>query len=122
MRLAAAGFCCLFILLGVALIPYAGIENDEALFSAPIYLQISRHLFRNWVPLMVMSYVGTLKTWIYFPIFKILGVSVWSVRLPMVLTGALTVWFFFELMRSHARPHSRAVWGRLSWPPTLPFS
>ncbi len=46
---------------------------------------------------MVMSYVGALKTWIYVPIFKIFGVSVWSVRLPMVLLGALTTWFFFRL-------------------------
>jgi hypothetical protein len=94
MRLAAGSFCCLFILLGLALIPYAGVQNDEALFSVPIYLFGYRHL---QIPLMVMSYVGTLKTWIYVPIFKIFGTSVWSVRVPMVLTGALTVWFFFKL-------------------------
>jgi 4-amino-4-deoxy-L-arabinose transferase-like glycosyltransferase len=46
---------------------------------------------------MVLSYLGALKTWIYVPIFKIFGVSVWSVRLPMVVAGALTVWFFFRL-------------------------
>jgi 4-amino-4-deoxy-L-arabinose transferase-like glycosyltransferase len=97
MRVAAGAFCCLFLLLGMALIPYAGVQNDEALFSAPIYLLISKHIFRNWVPLMLLSYLGALKTWIYVPIFKIFGVSVWSVRLPMVLTGALTVWFFFRL-------------------------
>jgi 4-amino-4-deoxy-L-arabinose transferase-like glycosyltransferase len=46
---------------------------------------------------MVMSYVGTLKTVLYLPIFAVAGTSVWSVRLLMVLSGALTIWFFYCL-------------------------
>src|ERR1700679_460734 len=97
MRLAAAVLCGTFVLLGFALIPYAGVQNDEALFSVPIYLLISKHLFKDWPPPMVLSYLGALKTWLYVPIFKILGVSVWSVRLPMVLVGSLTIWIFLKL-------------------------
>ena len=53
---------------------------------------------------MVMSYVGALKTWIYAPIFHFAGVNIWTVRLPMVLAGALTVFFFFKLTQRSAGP------------------
>lgn len=95
--------CCLFLLLGASLIPYAGVQNDEALFSIPIYLFNPRELcigiFHHCIALMVMSYVGTLKTLLYVPILKIFGASVWSVRLPMVFAGALTIYFFYDLVR-----------------------
>lgn len=94
--------CGLFILLGAALLPYAGVQNDEALFAAPLYEQNSKDfcisLFHHQAPMMVMSYVGTLKTLIYMPILHFFGSSVWSVRLPMVLAGALTVFFLYSLV------------------------
>jgi hypothetical protein len=96
-------FCCLFILLGAALIPYAGIQNDEALFTVPMYTLNSGHL---QIPLMVMSYVGTLKTVLYLPIFAIAGANVWSLRLPMVLAGALTIWIFYRLSTRVSGPRA----------------
>src|SRR5208283_3723748 len=93
-RLTVTGFCCLFVLLGAALIPYAGVQNDEALFASPIYSLNPNGL---QIPLMVMSYVGTLKTLLYLPIFAVAGTTVWSVRLPMVLSGALTIFIFYGL-------------------------
>ena len=95
--------CCLYILLGASLIPYAGVQNDEALFSIPLYLfnpkDLSISIFHHRVPLMVMSYVGTLKTFLYAPILRIFGANVWSIRLPMVLAGAATIYFFYKLVR-----------------------
>ncbi len=93
--------CCFFILAGFAFIPYLGIQNDEALFATPLYLMNPRDfcisVFHRQVPLMVMTYIGTLKTAIYIPIFKIFGGNVWSTRVPMVVVGALTVFFFFKM-------------------------
>jgi 4-amino-4-deoxy-L-arabinose transferase-like glycosyltransferase len=97
-----AGLCGLFIVLGSLLIPYAGIQNDEALFASPIYqkqFEFSVRILRHDVPLMVMSYIGTLKTALYFFIFKFAPPSLFSIRLPMVIAGALTVWAFFALTR-----------------------
>jgi len=98
--------CCLYILLGASLIPYAGVQNDEALFSIPLYLfnpkDLSISIFHHRVPLMVMSYVGTLKTFVYAPILRIFGANVWSVRLPMVLAGAATIYFFYNLAQRAA--------------------
>jgi hypothetical protein len=79
----------LFISLALCLIPYPGLEDDEVLFA-----QI---LFPWHLTPMVASYVGTLKTLIYLPIFGSFGVSSWSLRLPMVLVGALTIFFFLRI-------------------------
>lgn len=93
--------CAFFFLAGLAFIPLAGIQSDEALFSAPIYEPAYRQgaltVFGWKIPLMLMSYLGALKTWIYWVIFKIAGPSVWSLRLPMLAAGTLTLWLFWRL-------------------------
>jgi 4-amino-4-deoxy-L-arabinose transferase-like glycosyltransferase len=48
---------------------------------------------------MLMSYLGTLKSWLYRPIFQWFGVGVSVVRLPMLLAGAASVWLFYRLLR-----------------------
>ena len=102
-RLILGSLLALFFLLGAALVPYAGVEEDEALFATPFFFHISNDLyimaFHRSIPLMVLSYVGALKTLLYLPIFAAFGISVWSVRLPMVLAGVLTIWIFFHLAR-----------------------
>src|ERR1017187_2946798 len=49
-----------------------------------------------------MSYLGTLKSWLYRPIFQWFGVGVPVVRLPMLLAGAASVWLFYRLLRRAA--------------------
>jgi len=109
--------CCFFILIGLAVIPYAGIQNDEALFAAPLYEVNSKDFcfiaFHHQIPLMVMTYIGTLKTLIYIPILKFFGGNIWSVRLPMVLIGTLTVFFFFKLLLRTAGPTAATIGGLL---------
>lgn len=103
----------LFLILGAALIPYAGVQNDEALFGVPLYLfnakDLSIIVFHRHIPLMVMSYVGTLKTWIYSAIFHVGPVNVWTVRLPMVLAGALTVFIFYRFTLRAAGPAAAGI-------------
>ena len=48
---------------------------------------------------MVMTYIGSLKTLLYWPIFRIFGAGPWTVRLPVVLLGAITIFVFFHLAR-----------------------
>jgi 4-amino-4-deoxy-L-arabinose transferase-like glycosyltransferase len=102
----AASAACLFVLLGAAFIPYAGIQNDEVIFVAPLYLfnarQFAIGLFHRQIALMVLSYLGTLKTLLYIPILALFGPNVWSLRLPMVLVGGLTVLILFGLARRTA--------------------
>jgi dolichyl-phosphate-mannose-protein mannosyltransferase len=97
------GICCLaFVTLGLLILPYPGIQNDEALFAAPLLRPYSWHakirMFHHDIPTMLMSYLGTLKTWIYSVLFRIWAPSVLSIRLPVLLTGAATMWLCFLLM------------------------
>ena len=101
-RLSCWSAVCLSILLSAMLIPYAGIQDDEALFASPLYYPLGRELqlraFHHDVPLMIMSYLGTLKTMLYWRWLPLFGSSVWAVRLPMVFAGAITVFFFYRLI------------------------
>ena len=98
----------LFILLSIGLIPYAGIQEDEALFATPFFWTVAREyrlgLFHHKLPIMVMSYVGALKTWIYWPLVAWLGSNIWVVRLPVALAGAVTVFIFYHLIRNSGSP------------------
>ena len=101
-------FALLFVFLGFVLIPYAGLEADEVIFAQPLHGLINptfairvRHHF---VPLMVMSYIGALKSFIYWPLSWIFSSSVYFVRLPMVLVGAATVLVFYKWAGIFAGP------------------
>jgi len=49
--------------------------------------------------LMLMSYLGTLKTFLYKPLLLWFGTGVWTVREPALLAGAASVWLFYLLLR-----------------------
>jgi hypothetical protein len=101
-------FALLFVFLGCLLIPYAGIEADEVLFAQPLYGYIDQtfavSIFHHLFPLMVMSYIGALKTLIYWPLSWVVSSSVYFVRLPMVLAGAATVLVFYKWASTFAGP------------------
>jgi hypothetical protein len=103
-RVSALALCLLFVLLGLAFIPYVGLQDDELLFAAaiypPLFLRYSLPVFGHPVPAMIMSYVGTLKAAIYAPIFALWPPSPWSVRMPALLLGAAAVWLCFALIRN----------------------
>ncbi len=108
--LAAGG---LFLLLAILVLPYAGIQSDEALFSTPLFPHVNNDLGLplppHHVPLMVMTYIGSLKTVLYWPIFRIFGTSPWTLRLPVVVLGAITIFVFFHLARVSAGAWAAAV-------------
>src|SRR5438132_761493 len=65
--------CLVFVLAGQIFIPLLGIEDDESLFAAPL-LRPKAWVFalkigHGRVPLMIMTYIGTLKTAIYAVVF-----------------------------------------------------
>jgi hypothetical protein len=94
--------CIFFVLAGNLLIPYLGIENDEALFAQGLYRPrgelYSIHIGRSTVPIMLMTYLGALKSWVYGPILKVFGITLSTLRQPMLLAGALSIWLFFLLL------------------------
>jgi len=108
--LAAGLSSFLFILLSLSLIPYAGIQEDEALFSIPFFQPPAREfrirVFHHTIPIMVMTYVGALKTWIYWPLVGWFGSSVWAVRVPVALLGAITIFVFYHLTKGVGGPRA----------------
>ena len=101
--LCAGAACIFFFFAGRAFIPHLGIQNDEALFASVLYepraAEFILHIGHSQVPLMLMSYLGTLKAWIYCPIFGVFGTRVSALRDPVLLAGVASVWLFFLLMR-----------------------
>ncbi|MCL4401364.1 MAG: hypothetical protein M1436_01685 [Acidobacteria bacterium] len=67
----------------------------------------SRWVFGHKVPLMLMSYLGALKTWLYVPVFHFWTPTASSVRTPMLLAGTATLWLFFVIL--HKIAGSRAA-------------
>jgi 4-amino-4-deoxy-L-arabinose transferase-like glycosyltransferase len=78
-----------------AFLPLPGIQEDEALFLTPFlrghYPLYSWRVGSHLVPLMLMDYIGALKTWIYLPVFKLWRPGPWSMRLPVCFFSLLTV-------------------------------
>ncbi len=92
----------LFFVAGQPFVGLTGVEADEALFMSPVLeprgAVYARFFHHEW-PVLLMSYLGTLKTLIYKPIIAIFGCSVWSLREPALLGGACTIVVFFLLLR-----------------------
>lgn len=110
-------FALLFVVLSLPCLTALGIQNDEALFANgvfPPYIAVySAKVFGHEVPLMLMTYVGAVKAWLYKGIFAFFDPSPWSVRLPMILLGAGTVWLFYDLLRRVAGAATAAIGGLL---------
>lgn len=98
--------CIAFVLTGSALLPYNGIETDEALVAGPILTPVALayriQVFHRDVPIMLMDYVGALKSWLYWPIFHFFKPSPESLRFPVLIIGALTIGLFARLLEQIA--------------------
>src|SRR3954454_13732739 len=99
---AALAIALLFIALGAPFLRKAGLHYDASYELAAFYPCSSPVFKPNFlgfdVPLMVLPYLGTLKTWLYLPILRYLEITVQSVRLPFLLIGATSVWLFFAIL------------------------
>ena len=88
-RGALAAILVLFIATALLFVSRPGIEADEAL--------VANGALYSWhsIPLMLMSYLGALKSWFYIGLFAVVKPGAVSLRLPTVLLGAAAIWMFF---------------------------
>jgi len=103
MRFGLSAVCALLVASELAFLPLPGIEQDEALFVAP-YLHnnpalYSWHIGVHEVPVMSMAYLGALKSWLWWPVFRLWAPGVWSMRLPECLISILTLLIFADVAR-----------------------
>ena len=114
-RISIALCVTFFIAAGCAFIPLAGIQNDEALFAPAIFPETCGYndgwiAWRQWeVPVMLMSYVGALKAWLYGAVFAVWAPSVWSVRMPVLLIAAAALAISARIAWMLAGPVAAAV-------------
>jgi hypothetical protein len=102
--------CVAFVLLGIALAGRAGLEADEVLFARPVFRPgealFRIPIFHHYLPIMVMPYIGTLKTFLWWPILRLFGPGISSIRFPAVFVGAITLLLFYGFCQ---RVASRSV-------------
>jgi len=112
-KLAAAALCLLFVLVASLWIGTPGIQADEALFTMgnfyPEGVAYQMWFFGHRIPLMQMSYLGSLKAWLYAPVFALAAPSALSLRLPVILLGALTLWLLYRFLSEAASPRAAFI-------------
>ncbi len=109
----AAAICLAYFCAGQFFIPLLGIQNDEALFASPLLQpkswEYAVHVGKSQWALMLMTYLGTLKTLLFKPLLRWFGTGVFSIREPMLLAGAASVWLFYCLLRRIAGERAAVV-------------
>jgi hypothetical protein len=86
-----------FVGIGWILLHKAGMQADEVMFVYDLWHPQSAaslvSIFKHHMPLMLMSYLGALKSWLYAPILFFAGPSKESLRLPTLLlaTGTMII-------------------------------
>jgi hypothetical protein len=84
---------------------YFGLDFDELLFVNAALGDIDGATFisAKWhgLVLMVFPYIGALKSWIYYPIFKFFEVNPWSVRIPVVLILYFNIFLSYRITRAY---------------------
>ena len=85
-----------------------GLNVDEVLGVRPaVGGPVARSIFG--IPVLTISYIGALKSYIYFPIFALFGGSPETIRLPTIFISLLTLALTFKLSRLHFRPSYSAL-------------
>ena len=101
----AAGLviCVLFALLGLAVVTYPGAQYDEVLFASAIYdaahIEYTAQLGSRQIPVMLVSYTGTLKAALYMPLVHWFGGTTATLRLPVLALGMVSIWLFYLTIR-----------------------
>jgi hypothetical protein len=93
---------CIYLVLALIKIEFPGIFYDEIAFGNAALGGID-HYFLHYrmgnFPVLLMTYMGALKAYIYYPIFKIFGVSVYSIRIPTIIISALALYLLVIAVR-----------------------
>jgi hypothetical protein len=103
-----AALIAAFLALATVALDRPGYDYDEVLF-VPVALRtlgqcdVDASVSHHWgcFPLMVaLSYVGAAKAWVHAPLFALVGIDAWTVRLPSILMAAAALavlWRFARL-------------------------
>jgi 4-amino-4-deoxy-L-arabinose transferase-like glycosyltransferase len=92
-----------FVLTAGRWIASPGLQYDELLFVNAATGEPTNGLFVAkrilGVPVMLMGYIGALKAYLYYPIFKLFGVSPETVRWPVIILSLVTLGIVYAVAR-----------------------
>lgn len=93
-----------FALTAGRAIDLPGLQYDEILFvNAATGEPTNGHFVRKrilGVPVMLMPYMGALKAYLYYPVFKVFGVSPATIRWPVIILSLVTLGLIYGVARS----------------------
>lgn len=91
--------CCLFVTL-------LGPQHDEVLFAGILLPPYEYTHSLDWggfeFLLMLDYYLGALKGWLYAPLVAWLPPNLWTLRIPVILMGAATIWLLYRMLERKA--------------------
>lgn len=99
MKFLVGGILTLFIILSVIELDKPGVTADQLLFvNASIGPLDGSYIYKmiRGFPIFLMAYIGALKSYIYEPIFYFFGVSIYSIRLPVVFIMASSLLILYK--------------------------
>lgn len=103
-----------------------GLQYDEAQFVNAALGGIDDTFVHHrilGVPVMIMAWIGALKSWLHAPIFALLGVSPATIRLPSVLLCGASLYFYSALAETlFGRQLAVALLAVLATDPALFFA
>ncbi len=96
----------IYLFFSLVYLNLPGLEYDETLFVNAALGNVDG-TFVDWhpivlgkhIPLMLMSYIGALKAFLYSPIFALFGTSPATARFPVVVAGLITLLVTYALVR-----------------------
>ncbi len=97
----------IYLICSLSYIDKPGLYYDETLFvnvalgnEDGSFIDLEAPIGPYRIPVMLMPYIGALKSYFYFPIFKIFGTSPATVRIPPILLALITFALTFLTVRN----------------------
>ncbi|HSE39445.1 MAG TPA: glycosyltransferase family 39 protein [Acidobacteriota bacterium] len=107
MRFLAYAAIALYLICSLLFLEKPGLYYDETFFvnvalgnKDGSFIELEAPIGKYRIPLMLMPYIGALKSYFYFPIFKFFGTSPATVRLPPIFLGLLTFFLTYLVVRN----------------------
>ena len=101
-RLAPFLICLFFLIQCLVFIPLLGPQHDEVLFAGILLnpLEYTHKIeFAGFeIFTMLDFYLGALKGWIYAPLVKLLDTNLYTLRLPVAILGAITIYLVYWML------------------------
>jgi len=98
-----ASLVFLYFLFTLVKIRFPGIQYDEILFGNVAVGGVDHSFIFYKIgnfPFLLMAFIGALKAYLYFPIFKLFGVSTYTIRIPMIFLAGIALIILYKTLKN----------------------